>query len=68
MIAVPAETPVVRPPGITVATEGFELDHVPPVRALASTEVLPIHAAKVPVMAGEVPTVTVSNVLPPGKE
>jgi hypothetical protein len=50
MILVPGDTPVTTPVPEIVATVGVPLIHTPPVVALASVVVLPVHTVKVPVM------------------
>jgi hypothetical protein len=67
MFAVPAVTPVITPEEIpAVATDVFELDHVPPDGALASVVVAPGHTVAVPVIEdGKAFTVTTVEVMQP---
>ena len=49
MLAVPMLTPVTRPEAFTVATEVFELVHVPPASPVdVYCAVLPLHMGEVP--------------------
>jgi hypothetical protein len=56
---VPADTPVTRPLLLTVAMVGLALAQLPPLVALASGVVAPIHALSVPVIVGVAFTLTV---------
>lgn len=52
IVAVPAATPQTTPPVVTDATEGFELDHVPPPADAVNTAKLPWQRLDTPVIVG----------------
>ena len=68
MTAVPAETPVTMPPDEMVATDVLLVLQKPPPAASAKVVLVPTHAVSIPVMEGDVPTVTIAVARPPGKE
>lgn len=66
MMALPADSPVTRPPEFTVATAVLLLVHVPPVVEALSVVVVPVQIVVVPVIdpaEGAPFTVTVATAL-----
>ena len=63
MIAVPSAKPLTTPDVPTVATDGVEDDHVPPVAEVDSVEVAPTQTVPAPIIAGGVVLTVTLNVL-----